>query len=518
LSIGDLVATMRLDASKFDSGVVKTQSSMKRLSGSIGNIGGAVNALNGIWSKLAAFTGVGAFGFMTGEAMKLVDETGELAQSLGITTEALTGLRHAALLGGSSAEGLDASLRKMLTNIGDARAGTGTMIGLLDRFGVTADQLAQQDPASVFSQLAQKISELPLAADQASAALRIFGRAGVEMLPMLQQGSSGINAMLADAKRLGMTFSDFDSSQVAAANDAIDRMRGSVTALFNSVAIGAAPAITSMVNVMTEGIAFVKPMWQDMFTGISLGWTSTADTAALSGVNMWKTMATVVPEMSGLFEGLYMRGGAGIVALQDSWSSFYQFIRGGLIEYYNLWVARIAGINELMNTLDFSKAQDRFEKVLASQVNQAAANPASIFAGAYSRTLEELQAMTRQSGGFVNHLESEVGRLSEKIAASNASLFNMSRGQFQLAADLGLNSIASGVNASSSGRNGGPAKALVGSSEAYKLINSANFAQKDASERLLDRQLSAAKKTNELLSQVVYELRNPPKEVEIEIP
>jgi len=520
VTIGDMVATLKLDASKFDSGVVKAQASTAKLGKSVSIMGAAFDYTKSAYGRMAAFMGVGAFSVMTGQSMKLVDETGELAQSLGMTTEALTGFRHAALLGGSSAEGLDMSLRKMLTNIGDARAGAGQMIGLLDRFGMTAAQLANQDPASAFSQLAQKISELPSAADQASAAMKIFGESGVKMLPMLQQGSAGINAMMEDAKRLGMTFSDFDSSQVAAANDAIDRMRGSVGALFNQVAIGVAPAITSMANVMTEGIAYIKPLWQDLFTGISLGWSSTADIAALAGLSAWKTMATVVPAMSDLFEGLYMRAGAGLVALQDSWASFYQFITGGLTEYYNLWAARIAGINELLKTLDFSKAQDQFEKVLASQVNQAASNPASVFLDSYTRTMEELKAMSRESGGFVNQLESEIGRLSEKVAADNAALFGMTQGPFKLAADLGLGSIGAGSSTARTGRgSGGPVTAREGSIEAYKLIRGAKIAHGDASERLLNKQLAEAKKTNELLRQVITSVDSTgPKIEEVDIP
>lgn len=171
-TVGDLVVNLGLNSKSFDGGIERVRSQIAPLV-----------------TGLATLAGVGTFGVMTASAMKTVDETGELADTIGTTTEALVGLQHAASMGGGSAEGLTASLKKMLDNLGAAKQGAGSAVKLLDQFGLSAESLAAQDPSEVFVQLAEKISQLPTSADQASAAMDLFGKQGLEMLPMLASGA-----------------------------------------------------------------------------------------------------------------------------------------------------------------------------------------------------------------------------------------------------------------------------------------------------------------------------------------
>jgi hypothetical protein len=64
-----------------------------------------------ILSKITSFATSG---------MDAIDQLGDTAQSLGMTTAALSELRYAAKLAGSDAESLDMALTKLSANLGDA--------------------------------------------------------------------------------------------------------------------------------------------------------------------------------------------------------------------------------------------------------------------------------------------------------------------------------------------------------------------------------------------------------------
>src|SRR6185312_13245074 len=76
-------------------------------------------------------------------------------------------------------------------------AGTGAKVPneALTALGLTIQQLKGLSPDQQFEVLADRISKLKSPADQARAAIDLFGRSGTELLPVLEQGAAGIEAM-----------------------------------------------------------------------------------------------------------------------------------------------------------------------------------------------------------------------------------------------------------------------------------------------------------------------------------
>jgi hypothetical protein len=90
--------------------------------------------------------------------------------------------------------------------------------------------------------------------DKVRIATALFGRAGIDMLPMLQGGSDALREMQRDAERLGLTFSQADFAGVEQANDSIERLEASVGALKRQLAIDFAPLFTVVAETITEGM------------------------------------------------------------------------------------------------------------------------------------------------------------------------------------------------------------------------------------------------------------------------
>ena len=132
----------------------------------------------GIAAGLTAALGGIGLGAMIDQQRAAVDATSKLADRLGVSTEALTGLTHAADLSGVSAEGLNKGLEKMLQNLGQAAAKGGPVADVLSSIGLNAGALAAAKPEAAFSQIADALKAIQNPAERAYAATQISARPG----------------------------------------------------------------------------------------------------------------------------------------------------------------------------------------------------------------------------------------------------------------------------------------------------------------------------------------------------
>jgi len=246
-AVGNLAVNIIANTSGFTSGIHGVRQQVASLPSVLGQ---ATSGLSSFASKMLGLVGVtiGAAAAVRSlsSSMDAIDKVAKLSDSTGISTEALVGLQHAATLAGSSTEGLDKSLNKMVRTIGDAVSGERAQVQALSDIGLSANTLAAQSPDEAFGRIADAINKLPTAAERAAAAVAIFGKSGQDLLPTLALGSSGLAAARKEAEQLGITFSRLDAAKVEEANDAITRMKEAAQGLFNVLAIELAPVITAV--------------------------------------------------------------------------------------------------------------------------------------------------------------------------------------------------------------------------------------------------------------------------------
>jgi hypothetical protein len=186
--------------------------------------------------------------------MERIDKIGKAANKLGIATEMFTGLEHAAALSGVEMEALETSLAKMAKGLSEAAIRGGPTADTLREIGLSAQTLADMTPNDALYKLADAIKAVENPMDRVRIATVLFGRAGVDMLPMLEGGAQGLRDMQREAERLGLTFSQSDFRQIEAANDAITRLGRAFGALKRQFAITFAPIFTVIAETITEGM------------------------------------------------------------------------------------------------------------------------------------------------------------------------------------------------------------------------------------------------------------------------
>jgi len=205
------------------------------------------------WSAALFTAGTGgAMTMLMRRQMEVMDAAAKLSDRLGVSTESLVGLRHAAELTGASSEMLDAGLESMAKRLGEAARGTGRAQAALEELGLSADRLIRMAPNEAFYEIANALKTIEEPARRNAIAANLFSKANMKLLNTLSLGAEGLRGVQDEAERLGATFSRFDAAQIEAANDAITRMKTSLAGLGRIAAIEFAPIIHGAADAATQ--------------------------------------------------------------------------------------------------------------------------------------------------------------------------------------------------------------------------------------------------------------------------
>lgn len=186
------------------------------------------------------------------ESAKAADANAKFADTIGLTTEQLAGYQLAAEISGVQTEQFNKGITRLQKNIGDAEAGLATAVREFDKLGVSAEQLKNLSTDEQIKLIAERFRQLPSTVDRASVSLNLFGRSGLALGVLFDEGAEGIERFQQEAIDLGIALSRVDAARIEAANDAMTRAGKVQEALGNALAVELAPIIAAVANEFVE--------------------------------------------------------------------------------------------------------------------------------------------------------------------------------------------------------------------------------------------------------------------------
>lgn len=248
LSVAELVVNLTAKSAAFNSELKrakgKTRDWAKETREHVNTAGKTFAALGG--AAAASLT------VIYKQASANIDALAKQSDRLGIATEDLAGLRHAAELTGVSQQKLDSSIERMVKRMGEAEMGLGASAAMLKKYDLATEEFFNKKPADQFNILADKIAGMNSQQEQAAFAAAVFGREGVSLINTAKLGSEGINQLKEEAKELGLTLSRIDAAKVEAANDAMTRASAAFTGFSQSLTVEMAPLVTTFADMFTD--------------------------------------------------------------------------------------------------------------------------------------------------------------------------------------------------------------------------------------------------------------------------
>lgn len=182
------------------------------------------------------------------------EELLKTSQKVGINIEALAGLNYAAKLADLSNEQFAQGLKFLSQNMVEAAKQTGDGEALFRRLGVSAtDATGQLRPTeAVLLDLADVFAHAKDGAGKTEAAVKLFGKAGIELVPFLNQGKAGIVELMAEAQRLGLIVSKETAEAADKFNTELKRLSAQSEGLKLSIGNALIPALSGALNLFDK--------------------------------------------------------------------------------------------------------------------------------------------------------------------------------------------------------------------------------------------------------------------------
>ena len=274
-TIANLAVNVVSNTGSFNKGMSQTRKTLADTNKDIGGFGGKMKGLIG--PMAAAVGGILAIGKAVAgvsQAFNRMDEAAKKALSLGMGAQDLMGLQHAAELAGMSTSQLTSNLQKMQKGIGEALTGVGTAKDAFNRLKIDIENLAALTPEEQLAKIAEAIKNIENPAERAAAAPQIFGRSGMDMLPMLEQGAEAISNTSDEIERLQGKLDAADFDRIQETNDAWTRFKKAVEGVWNQLASLLAPVLTTILNILTSIVSTIAKAIQgfrDMIETLTFG-------------------------------------------------------------------------------------------------------------------------------------------------------------------------------------------------------------------------------------------------------
>lgn len=229
-------------------GIDQAKKSMKDLTDQTSGLKGEFNNLikGGLDKLIAAFAVKEIVEYGKG-IIELGDHLNDLRQKTGIGVQALSALKTAAELGGSSFEGLENGLRKFSSNIGLAGAGVQGSKAAFDVLGITLKNSngGIKDTSELLFEVSDKFEKMKDGPEKAAIAIKLFGKTGTDLIPVLNDGSESL-------KKFGLNISDDFARRADQFNDSLVLMKKNSTDTGIAIVSGALPALNDLTDVILQ--------------------------------------------------------------------------------------------------------------------------------------------------------------------------------------------------------------------------------------------------------------------------
>lgn len=183
-------------------------------------------------------------------AAETAEQLDVTAQKTGIAAEELSALQFAAELSDVSIDTLNNGLKFLAKNMEAGAAGFKAM-------GVETKNAdgSLRPLRDVLLDTATKFAGYEDGAAKSALAMNIFGRAGADLIPLLNQGAGGIAALEARARELGITMGEDDVAAAKKYDDQMKEFHSVMTALGRDLAVLVIPVLTKLAEWAEKGAA-----------------------------------------------------------------------------------------------------------------------------------------------------------------------------------------------------------------------------------------------------------------------
>jgi hypothetical protein len=264
--------------------------------GGLGRMGQAAKGVGGLMGALLPVGAVAGLTAIAKGSIDAADNLNDMSQRTGVAVESLSRFGQAAQDSGSSIEGVAkgmGQLAKRITDPSSAASKALSGIGVATRDA----QGKVRSLDAVMLEISDRFAKMPDGAEKSALAMQLFGKSGVELIPMLNQGRAALEQYQA-------TISGDMAKSADEFNDSLNAIGRSLSGPFNEAVTALLPAITSIaqgiVGIIKAFTALPQPV---QATLLVIGGLLTALVALAPAISAIISIGSAIA-------GLFAAGGA----------------------------------------------------------------------------------------------------------------------------------------------------------------------------------------------------------------
>lgn len=262
-ALGSLVVKLALEYAQFTAGVKKSEQDAlafaKRVQDGMDKAGRATSdflggVVTGALAAVASYQTVATVIGNVRSAIDRLDALNDLSERLGVSAKALQEIGYAGVYADASLESIGKGLQKLSQNMVEANDASSKQAALFRALGVaTTDAEGNlRDSADVMTDLAGYFEGVEDGAVKTALAIKLFGKQGVDLIPLLNGGKEGLEKARIEAEKFGVVVGEDAVKAAAAFNDNMDRLGKITEGTYNQISSAVLPVLVAFSDAMVQ--------------------------------------------------------------------------------------------------------------------------------------------------------------------------------------------------------------------------------------------------------------------------
>lgn len=214
---------------------------------------------------VAGATAVGTAAYkLASDTAGAADNVDKMSKKIGISREAYQEWDYVMSQNGMSIDKMQTGIKTLTTKMDAAKNGTASATEAFGKLGVSVTNAdgSLRSQEAVFEDTIKALQSVDNETERARLATELFGKAGVEMAPLLNQSAESTEALKDKAHELGMVMSDETIDAGVKFTDTIDTMKRSFEGIKNSLGGMVLPIVQQVLDLIMSKMPEIQALFQ----------------------------------------------------------------------------------------------------------------------------------------------------------------------------------------------------------------------------------------------------------------
>ena len=217
----------------------------------------------------AAAGGAALFG-MANKAAGTTDRIDKLSQKIGISRQGFQEWEFILSQSGMDIEKMQTGLKTLNNRMAEAQKGIGAGAEAFNRLKISAldSKGALKSQEQMFEETVTALQKMEDGTEKSRLATQLFGKAGLELMPLLNGAAGSVEELKAKAHELGLVISDESVDAGVKFTDTIDQLKRSFSAVVTNIGVSVMPIIQQFCDFILANMPIIQAVLGAFFGGV----------------------------------------------------------------------------------------------------------------------------------------------------------------------------------------------------------------------------------------------------------